>query len=38
MELNFIEIGLDPQNAISDPNLIEALTTPSLIKATMILM
>jgi hypothetical protein len=36
MELNFIEIGLDPQNAISNPNLIETLTTPSLIKATMI--
>jgi hypothetical protein len=36
MELIFIEIGLDPQHTINDPNLIEALTTTSLIKATMI--
>jgi hypothetical protein len=36
MELFFIELGIDPQYSCLDPNIIEALTTPTLIKSTML--
>jgi hypothetical protein len=36
MELFFIELGIDPQHSHLDPNLIDVLTTPTLIKSTML--